>query len=240
RAMARRSPEANEDLAIILLRLASIMTDCPEVYGLRCVLLETSAGGFRLVAGNARVRRNETPAPRHLVIAPYPNEYEFQDRLRDGREIIIRPIRPEDEALHHELFNSLSRESNYYRFFSYRRHLSHEQAARFTQIDYDREIAIIALLEEKGSLRSIGVNRLSYLARLDKHEFAIVVADEFQGLGVGRILMQRLFEIARDRHIQQIYGVVLSENLKMIDFCRAFGFVVDTQEGSTVTFRLDL
>ena len=101
-------------------------------------------------------------------------------------------------------------------------------------------MAIIALLEENNRVRSIGVNRLSYQPRLDQHEFAIVVADEFQGSGVGAILMQRLLEIARDRRIKQIFGVVLAENQKMIDFCQAFGFVVESQEGNTVTFRLDL
>ncbi|MEA3348422.1 MAG: GNAT family N-acetyltransferase, partial [Pseudomonadota bacterium] len=131
-------------------------------------------------------------------------------------------------------------QTNYFRFFSYRRHLTHEQAARFTQIDYDREMAIIALLEENNRVRSIGVNRLSYEPRRDQHEFAIVVADEFQGSGVGAILMKRLLEIARDRRIKHIFGVVLAENQKMIDFCRAFGFVVESQEGNSITFRLDL
>ncbi|MCD6475319.1 MAG: GNAT family N-acetyltransferase, partial [Anaerolineaceae bacterium] len=122
----------------------------------------------------------------------------------------------------------------------FRRDLTHEQAARFTQIDYDREMAIIALLEENNRTRSIGVNRLSYLPRLDQHEFAIVVADEFQGSGVGGILMKHLLEIARDRKIKQIFGIVLAENQKMINFCRSFGFEVESQESNSITFRLDL
>ncbi len=240
RALARRSPELNEDLAITLLRLASIVTDCPEIVNFELYLRENNKQGFNLYDAAIEIKKSEIQAPRHLVIAPYPNEYEFHDQLRDGRKLLIRPIRPEDEELHHELFNSLSRQTNYFRFFSFRRHLSHELAARFTQIDYDREMAIIALIEENHRTRSIGVNRLSYQPRLDQHEFAIVVADAFQDLGVGAILMKRLIEIARDRRIKQIFGVVLGENIKMIDFCLAFGFVVDSQESNTITFRLDL
>ncbi len=240
RALARRSQELNEDLAIILLRLASIVTDCPEIVSIELLLKETCEQNFSLQNSVIKIKKSELLAPQHLVIAPYPNEYEFHDQLRDGRKLLIRPIRPEDEELHLELFKALSRQTNYFRFFSYRRHLSHELAARFTQIDYDREMAIIALLEENNRIRSIGVNRLSYQPRLDQHEFAIVVADEFQALGVGAILMKRLIEIARDRKIKQIFGVVLAENQKMINFCLAFGFVVDSQESATITFRLDL
>ena len=239
-ALRRRSSELNEDLAIILLRLASILVDCPEICAFRFELKESEGQVFNVSRGEIRVKQNLLPPPRHLVIAPYPNEYEFHDHLKDGRPLFIRPIRPEDEDLHHELFRSLSRQSNYFRFFSFRRQLSHEQAARFTQIDYDREIAIIALLEVRGRQRSIGVNRLSYRPRLDQHEFALVVADEFHGLGVGALLMRRLLAIARDRQIRRIYGTVLAENLKMIEFCRAFGFMVDLQEGENITFRLDL
>ncbi len=240
RPLRHRSPELGEELVITLLRLASLVTDCPEVTGIDIFLEEKGAQTFSLRRADIEARRSPLPPPRHLVIAPYPNEYEFTDRLADGRPVLIRPIRPEDEELHIELFHSLSRQTNYYRFFSYRRRLTHEQAARFTQIDYDREMAIIALVEEDGRQRSVGVNRLTYQPRLDKHEFAIVVADAYQGLGVGRILMRRLLEIARDRRIRKIYGVVLAENQKMIEFCRAFGFKVDDQDGSTITFRLDL
>ncbi|NPA24409.1 MAG: GNAT family N-acetyltransferase [Deltaproteobacteria bacterium] len=241
RPLKHRGDELREELAIILLRLASIITDCPEIRTLDISLREAQDGNYFLICqSRVSVIRNKLRPPRHLVIAPYPNEYEFHDHLRDGRPLLIRPIRPEDEDLHHELFHSLSRETNYFRFFSYRRHLTHEQAARFTQIDYDREMAIIALVEENGRQRSIGVNRLTYQPRFDKYEFAIVVADDYQGQGVGAILMKRLLEIARDRKIPRIYGVVLAENQKMIEFCQRFGFVVDSQESNTITFRLDL
>ena len=240
RALKRRSPELNENLAIILLRLASIITDCPEIINLELFLQETNQQNFKIDHTAIEIKKSEVQAPRHLVIAPYPNEYEFHDKLRDGRNLLIRPIRPEDEELHHELFSALSRQTNYFRFFSFRRDLTHEQAARFTQIDYDREMAIIALLEENNRTRSIGVNRLSYQPRLDQHEFAIVVADEFQGSGVGGILMKHLLEIARDRKIKQIFGMVLAENQKMINFCRSFGFEVESQESNSITFRLDL
>ena len=240
RPLLQRAPQLREELVLLLLRLASLVTDCPEITEVDIFIEEQNGRTFQRHRAVIKARRSRVQPPRHLVIAPYPNEYEFHDRLADGRPVLIRPIRPEDEKLHLELFHSLSRQTNYYRFFSYRRRLTHEQAARFTQIDYDREMAIIALIEENGRQRSIGVNRLTYQPRYDKHEFAIVVADAYQGLGVGRILMQRLLEIARDRKIRRIYGIVLAENQKMIEFCRRFGFVVESQDGSTITFRLDL
>ena len=239
-ALKKRGSKLNEALAIFLLCLAAIITDSPDIESIELFLRENKAENFDLGTGHIHVKRSKVPAPRHLVIAPYPNEYEFCDKLKDGRNVLIRPIRPEDEDLHHELFKSLSRQTNYFRFFSYRRHLTHEQAARFTQIDYDREMAIIALIKENGKERSIGVNRLTYQARSDQHEFAIVVADEFQSTGVGTILMRHLLEIARDRKIKQIIGIVLAENLKMIKFCRAFGFEVADQDGNSITFRLTL
>ena len=239
-ALKKRGSKLNEDLAIILLRLSAIVTDSSDVESIELFLKENKAEKFDLETGHINIIKSKINAPRHLVIAPYPDEYEFCEQLKDGRKVLIRPIRPEDEDLHHQLFNSLSRQTNYFRFFSYRRHLTHEQAARFTQIDYDREMAIIALIKEKGLEKSIGVNRLTYQARNDQHEFAIVVADEFQGTGIGAILMKRLLEIARDREIKQIIGIVLAENLKMIKFCRDFGFEVENQEGNSITFRLTL
>ncbi len=239
-ALKKRGPKLNEALAIIMLRLAALITDSADIESIEIFIQENKAENFDLEIGYIHTKRSKLAAPRHLVIAPYPSEYEFYDQLKDGRKVLIRPIRPEDEDLHHELFKSLSRQTNYFRFFSYRRHLTHEQAARFTQIDYDREMAIIALIKDDGRERSIGVNRLTYQARSDQHEFAIVVADKFQGTGVGALLMKRLLEIARDRQIKQIIGIVLSENLKMIKFCQRFGFEVADQDGSSITFRLTL
>ena len=240
KALKKRGPELNEDLAIILLHIATIITENPDIESMELFLKENQEHKFDLAPGVIKLRKSSIQAPRHLVIAPYPDEYEFCDRLKDGRKILVRPIRPEDEDLHYELFNSLSRQTNYFRFFSFRRDLTHEQAARFTQIDYDREMAIIALLKENNQERSIGVNRLTYQARSDQYEFAIVIADEFQSTGVGAILMRRLLEIARDRHVKQIIGIVLAENLKMIKFCRSFGFKVKNQDGNSITFCLDL
>ena len=240
RALKQRSLKLNENLAITLLRLATIITDSSDIEGMKLFLHEGKDEKFDLKAGPIQIRKSSISPPGHLVIAPYPDEYEFHDRLKDGREILVRPIRPEDEDLHHELFKSLSRQTNYFRFFSFRRNLTHEQAARFTQIDYDREMAIIALINDNHKERSIGVNRFTYQARRDQYEFAIVVADEFQGTGAGAILMKRLLEIARDRNIKQLTGIVLAENLKMINFCRAFGFEIVSQEGNSITFCLDL
>jgi len=100
-------------------------------------------------------------------ITPYPNQYESHAVLRDGTKVLIRPIKPEDAEAHYAFISSFSRETSYYRFFSYGKDLADDQMTRFTQIDYDREMAIIAVVERDGRELTIGVNRLVYYAHSD-------------------------------------------------------------------------
>ncbi|HMR44634.1 MAG TPA: acetate--CoA ligase family protein, partial [Saprospiraceae bacterium] len=121
----------------------------------------------------------------HLVISPYPKQYCKTISLKDGRTVMLRPIRPEDEPLEAELFSNLSKESIYFRFFGYVPKVTHELLTRFTQIDYDREMAIVAELEEGGHKKFAGVVRLVSETLNNTAEFAIVVADPWQGQGLG-------------------------------------------------------
>jgi acetyltransferase len=111
----------------------------------------------------------------HLVISPYPEEYNYTKTLSNGKEVNIRPIKPEDEPLEKEFFNNLSRQTQYYRFFGFIKDVNHDMLVRYTQIDYDREMALIATLEENGENKMIGVVRLVGDANNEKAEFAIVM-----------------------------------------------------------------
>ena len=222
----------------ILMRVSQMVVDRPELEEI--VLHPLVISGKTLIAVDARVRlnRREIASPRHLATIPYPNQYEFHETLKDGTPVLIRPIRPEDAAAHYELVACFSRKTRYFRFFSYKDGLTPEQMVRFTQIDYDREIAIIAEIKDQGRGKTIGVNRLLYYPHNGEYEFAIVVADAWQGSGVGRLLMEKLIFIARDRGIKSIYGLVLRENTGMLGFARSFGFkVADCEEG---VFRIVL
>ncbi len=226
-----------ESLEEILIKLSYLSSDFSEIDELIIDPLICSNKSFSALNCFVKIKPSKIPAPKHFVIAPYPNQYEFHEKAKNGAHILIRPIMPEDELMHLKFFYSLSKETNYYRFFSYRRKLSHEQLASFTQIDYGREIAIVAITKINGEDTIIGVNRLVYYPNEDKYEFAIVVTDDWQDQGIGHILMEKLLYIAKDRGIKEIYGSVLAINRKMISFCRKFGFEIVDSDNEIIYFK---
>lgn len=175
----------------------------------------------------------------HLVIMPYPVKYITPWRLRDGTEVLLRPIRPEDERMEAKLIQGLSDETSRFRFFHVTRTTTHEMLVRFCNIDYDREMAIIAEYTRRGKKRNIGVGRLIIEPGEKRAEFAVVVADEFQGKGLGTKLVDMLIGIGEEKGLESIYGIVLPDNKKMMDLCRALGF--DIKYGhEEVLVELDL
>jgi len=165
--------------------------------------------------------------------------------LRDGVSLSVRPIRPEDAALERRFVNGLSEESRYFRFF-YRLHeLTPQMLARFTQVDYDREMALVAIAPDASvpeGERFVGVAR--YIATPDGEsaEFALVVADDWQGRGVGHGLMERLVASARKRGFARLSGTVLRSNRAMLRFVEQFGFAVadDPHDSDQAVATLDL
>ena len=165
--------------------------------------------------------------------------------LRDGTVLHVRPIRPEDAELERAFVNGLSEQSRYFRFF-YRLHeLTPAMLARFTQVDYDREMALVAIHDGAGEppLRSfVAVARYTANPDAESAEFAIVVADAWQGRGVGRVLMQRLIDSAKRRGLSRLEGAVLRANANMRRFCEGLGFVThdDPNEPEQVMMVLDI
>ncbi len=229
-----------EKLEEILVRLSQLVVDFPQLLEINIDPLMFHDGSFQVVDVKVVLQDRGLVSPEHLATTPYPNQYESHAVLRDGTKVLIRPIRPEDAEAHYAFVSSFSRQTSYYRFFSYEKELDDQQMSRFTQIDYDREMAIIAVVERDGREMTIGVNRLVYYAHSDEHEFAIVVADEWQQSGVAAILMEKLIEIARDRRLKSIYGLVLSDNVKMLHFSKKFGFRIVGREDEMVRIELDL
>ena len=139
-----------------------------------------------------------------------------------GVNIFVRPIRPEDAPLLVGLFESLSPRSVYMRFFSPMKQLPHSMLALFTQIDYDRHIALVALSESKEEM--LGVARIILERNLKEAEFSVVVGDQWQGKGIGAALLQRCLLIAGDKGLEKVTGVVLAENTQMLALGKKMGF----------------
>jgi acetyltransferase len=170
-------------------------------------------------------KRKPSPGYRHMAIHPYPVELVGTIELRDGTVLPVRPICPEDAELERAFVHGLSDETRYFRFFYQLHELTPAMLARFTQVDYDRELALVALATAAdGREEIVGVAR--YIANPDHEsaEFAIVIADAWQHRGVARGLMQGLIAAARRRGLTRLTGSVLRANQNMLHFTAALGF----------------
>jgi acetyltransferase len=157
-----------------------------------------------------------------LAIRPYPKHLEGNFALKDGTRLRLRPIRPEDEPMLRDLAGHMTPDDLRLRFFTAMRGLSHELAARLSQIDYDREMALIALPEAAEA--ALGVARFAADPDNRRAEYAIALRSDWKGRGLGYLLMTRLLEVARERGIGELFGTVLHENAAMVQMCRELGF----------------
>lgn len=237
--------EADRDALVrLLVQLAQIVSDLAEIVTLDVDPLclasgHAWAGGARLHVAPAR-----QPASARLAIPPYPRELEEEVRLPDGRGALLRPIRPEDEPALRALFARMSPEHVRLRFFQPLHRLSHDLAARLTQIDYDRQIALVLTTPGlPGVAEILGVGRLIRDPAGEAGEYALTVRTDLGGRGYGRFLMERLINYARRIGLKEVFGLVLSENEAMLALCRKLGFrlrpVVDDPSVIRVSLRLD-
>jgi len=225
----------------ILIRLAQLVTDFEQIEKIEINPLIIS--GIEAWAENARVwlKPSKLKAPLHLVISPYPNQYESHVAGKGFVEIFIRPIRPEDAPLLTDLFKSLSSRSVYLRFLSILKQLPHDMLVRFTQIDYDREIALVALSGKETYEKMLGVARV-FIEQNKKHgEFSVITGDPWQGKGIGAELLKRCLAIAKERNVETVWGIVLAENTQMLKLGRKLGFKTKGIPGSSeYELRIDL
>ena len=226
---------ANRDaIADALVRLGQIAIHCPEIDAITIDPLFADEAG--VAAAEAFVRLRPPGSFGKPAIAPYPSEWVEAWPGRD-ETLEVRPIRPEDAEAHAALMGRLSPEDIRYRFFAQLRELSREQIARMTQIDYDREIAIVAVRGPE----TLGVARLVQQPGAEA-EFAIVVDPSMKGTGLGRHLMQRIIDWGRSKGTRVITGQILSDNARMLAFVRKLGFDLkrDPREPDVVEARLSL
>ncbi len=238
----RNQPAANMVLLEeILVRLAQLVIDFPEIQELDINPLVPLQGDILALDARVVVASSTIPSPLHLVISPYPSQYEQTVVTKSGLEIFVRPIKPEDAPLLSELFDSLSPTSIYYRFFRPLRYLSHDMLARFTQIDYDRDMALVALQRVGDAEKMLGVARIISDPDITKAEFSVLVGDAWQGKGVGATLLEQLVEIGRERGLEFLWGVVLPENTNMLALGRKLGFTIKrVPQSSDFELRINL
>jgi len=222
----RGKPPANiEAIVEMLIRLGQLAADQAEIRELDINPLLADAAGIIAVDARLRIAAAQSPGPARLAIAPYPKELGSAERLRDGTVLRLRPLRPEDEPMLHDLAAHMSHEDLRLRFFTPVQGLTHVVAARLSQLDYDRELALLA----EGDGMALGV--VHFFADPDKlrAEYAIAVRSDWKGRGVGFLLMNRLIHIARQRGIGELVGEVLRENQPMLQMCRELGFAMVPQ-----------
>lgn len=249
-----RKPADIRQVEQIIINFSNLIVDFPEIMEIDINPIAISNGNAyaldaRIVLDKNSIEIN-TSHP-HLVITPYPTKYITPWKLSDGTDVILRPISPEDEPLEYEMLSSLSEEALNGRFFQAVKKITHEVLIRFCNIDYDREMAIVAEMKSSEGKRMDGIlgapilpqvqhfeaktsemKRLIGIARVvvdsdfKKGEFAVVVHDDFQGKGLGHKLIDMMIGIAQEINLEKIYGMVLTDNRKMLRACEDMGFAV--------------
>lgn len=233
----RDQPSADLDgIAAALVQISQLVADIPEIIELDINPLV--AGGDGVLALDARVRVAATSqhGADRLAIRPYPKQLEEHVQL-GNRNLLLRPIRPEDEPMHKAFIDQLEPDDIRFRFFGMVRHFPHTQLARLTQIDYDREMAFIAV--DTDTSRTLGVVRTVCDPDNINAELAIIVSSQAKGEGFGRALLAKMIDYCRARGTQYIIGEVLSNNERMLSLAKKLGFVA-TPDSTTEVKKLSL
>lgn len=234
----RHMPAIDMDkLVQVLRRVSEMVCELPEIRSLDINPAIADENGVMVVDARIEIERVLPSADHyaHMAIHPYPANLAHRHQLADGTNILIRPIRPEDASIEKSFVNHLSSRSKYFRFMQEMKELTQDMLVRFTQLDYHRELALIAVLEQHNSHpeTELAVARYSMNADGQSCEFALVVADEWQGKGLGTQLMQELMEAARQRGFHEMNGEVIAENVNMLQLVRELGFRISTDRADT-------
>ncbi|MBZ0105622.1 MAG: bifunctional acetate--CoA ligase family protein/GNAT family N-acetyltransferase [Sulfuricella denitrificans] len=227
----RHMPPANmEALESVLLRVSEMVCELPLLMEMDINPLIVDEHGALAADARVVVEYRQPSADRyaHMAIYPYPTHLVSHWQLADGTDITIRPIRPEDAELEQKFVHDLSEESRYFRFMRSVQELSPDMLARFTQIDYSREMALIAVTSEHGRETELGVTRFAINPDGDSCEFALVVADSMRGKGLGQKLMTALMDAARSKGLKIMEGEVLGNNRNMLKLMTRLGFSIET------------
>ena len=236
-------PAADERaVALVLVKLAQLAADIPQIRSLDINPLLADSNG--VIAVDARIavapvqRLHKGRGHPRFAIFPYPNEWERRITLSDGSPALVRPVRPEDDALFRGFFSRVTDEDLRLRFFQSVKHFSHEFIARLTQLDYARSIALVAIDPRSGDM--LGAVRLHADADYDRGEYGILIRSDLKGQGIGWRLMQIMIEYARWLGLKMVEGQVLRENSTMLAMCQSLGFQVKADVDDSTLMHVTL
>lgn len=242
-SVASGRPLNKELLEGALVRFSHLVLDFPEITEIDLnpfIVSENGAAAVdvRIVLDWERMMREVAEHQNPALIASYPQKYNLIHKLNAETEATLRPIKPEDETRFCEFLMSLSKETMRFRFFQVLKEIPHETLARYCNLDYDREIAMVA--ELKDSKKIIGAGGVIVEPDGKTGEFAVLVGDQWQGLGLGSKLMDCIVNIARDLQLEKVFGYVLADNLKMRRLCEKKGFKIEAYDEDVAKLTLTL
>ena len=228
-------------IPLTLVKLSQMAADCPEICGLDINPLVADESGVLAIDARVAIRRPDKllAGQTRFAVRPYPNQWEGRIELRSGQTAAFRPLRPEDEPALAKFLARISMEDLRLRFFHAVKDFSHQFTARLTQLDYARSMAFVAL-DTHGEI--MGVARLHSDSRYEKAEYAILVASDLKGKGIGWALMKLLIDYAKAEGLKYLSGEVLHENTTMLAMCRELGFRIasDARDAGIAIVSLDL
>ena len=227
----RDVPAVKQDaVAMVLVEIAQMAADIPEIRELDINPLLADENGVLAVDARVAVGRVERKfggsGPANFAVRPYPSQWQRHIEVKDGWRIFVRPIRPEDEPLIHQLLQHVTSEDLRLRFFAPIKEFTHEFIARLTQLDYARAMAFVAF--DEATKEMVGVVRIHSDSVYESGEYAILLRSDLKGRGLGWALMQLIIEYARSEGLKVISGDVLQDNTIMLEMCRSLGFEVKT------------
>lgn len=226
----RHMPPADMDaLESVLLRVSEMVCELPMLMEMDINPLIVDEQGALAADARVVVELRQPSADRyaHMAIYPYPTHLVSNWQLADGTDVVIRPIRPEDAELEQKFVRNLSEEARYFRFMNSVQELSESMLVRFTQIDYSREMALLAVTEAHGKELELGVTRFAINPDGESCEFALVVADNMRGKGLGHKLMTALMDAARSKGMKVMEGEVLNNNASMLKLMKRLDFSIE-------------
>jgi acetyltransferase len=227
-----------------LLLFSKLLVDFPQIKEISINPLLVSEKGAYILDARIAINKDEVcrkfEPHEHMVISPYPKKYETIWSLKDGEEVLLRPIKPEDEPLWLDMFRGFSEESIRYRFFEILRDTPHEVVVRYCNVDYDREIAIVAELVKSPQRKILGVARVSIESDGKNGEVAFIVRDQYQGYGLGTKMVDYVLDIAKEKGLEEIYAIVLPDNARAMDLMKKMGFSFEYLGDGTARGTLNL
>jgi acetyltransferase len=228
-------------LADIMVKISQMIIQCPTIHELDFHPLLANGNKFTVLDADITLKPYLGEGQERIAIRPYPSELEKIGELKDRRKILLRPILPEDEPLHAEFIKQVSKEDLYRRFFTEVGEFNHEALANLTQIDFDREMAFVAISNDGHHDSIIGVSRALISSDNQEAEFAILVRSDMKGMGLGYQLMDCIIQYCKVKQTKRISGMTMPTNRGMLQLAQKMGFSIDVHfEDGTADMELAL